>query len=162
MSLQNPFDIPPGLDSSVVLNEYIFTNNKGLALLVITVIVAFVIIWDKFLAKPLSRNCDFSFVRRNKFLAKFGSWILVLLVLIGCAVFLALNITDNYNLVSLGGLIAFGLVCILLSNRPGQIKWQVLIVGVEIQFILGVILLKTEFGYKLFKFVSEQVTTFYS
>ena len=30
MSLQNPFDIPPSLDSSVVLNEYIFTNNKRL------------------------------------------------------------------------------------------------------------------------------------
>jgi pyrimidine nucleoside transport protein len=52
------------------------------------------------------------------------------------------------------------LVCVLLSNNPTKINWHILIVGIEMQFILGVILLKTEFGYQLFKFVSEQVTTF--
>lgn len=41
-----------------------------------------------------------------------------------------------------------------------KINWRVLIVGLEIQFILGVILMRTEFGYKLFKFVSGQVTVF--
>lgn len=33
-------------------------------------------------------------------------------------------------------------------------------VGLEIQFIFGVFLLRTEFGYKLFRYLSDQVTKF--
>ena len=32
--------------------------------------------------------------------------------------------------------------------------------GVLIQFILGVILMRVEFGYRLFRFFGDQVTTF--
>ena len=41
-----------------------------------------------------------------------------------------------------------------------KIKWDILLVGIEIQFVLGVLLLRTEFGYKLFEFVSAEVTKF--
>jgi pyrimidine nucleoside transport protein len=85
---------------------------------------------------------------------------LVLAVLIGCGVFTAFNLTDTYNLVSLSGLGTLIIVCVLLSNNPAKINWHILIAGIEVQFILGVVLLKTEFGYQLFDFVSKQVTTF--
>lgn len=41
-----------------------------------------------------------------------------------------------------------------------KINWFILVVGLEIQFIFGVFLLRTEFGYKLFKYFSDQVTLF--
>jgi pyrimidine nucleoside transport protein len=75
-------------------------------------------------------------------------------------VFLIVDTKDSGNFVSLSGLFAFMVVCVLLSNNPTKINWHILIVGIEIQFILGVVLLKTEFGYQLFKFISEAVTTF--
>ena len=41
-----------------------------------------------------------------------------------------------------------------------QINWHILLAGLEVQFILGVLLLRTEFGFKLFKFLSDEVAKF--
>lgn len=102
------------------------------------------------------------------------------MVFIGCAIYFALTLSDPYNMVSLGGIVALILVAVLLSNKRSkvtfhilymadhyfllllfkQINWYILLVGLEIQFIFGVFLLRTEFGYKLFKFLSDQVIKF--
>lgn len=100
---------------------------------------------------------------------------------IGCAIYFILTLSDPYNMVSLGGIVALILVAVLLSNKRSkvtfhilnmtdllrfllllfkQINWYILLVGIEIQFIFGVFLLRTEFGYKLFKFLSDQVIKF--
>lgn len=76
------------------------------------------------------------------------------------AIYLAFSIKETYNLVSLIGLASFVLLAILMSAHPSKINWRILIAGLEVQFILGVILMRTEFGYQLFKFLSEQVTIF--
>lgn len=85
---------------------------------------------------------------------------MVTLVAVGYGVYLGFTITDSYSLVSLSGLVAFVLVCVAISTNPSKINWHVLVVGLEIQIFLGIILLRTEFGYLLFQFVSEQVTIF--
>jgi nucleoside permease NupC len=41
-----------------------------------------------------------------------------------------------------------------------KIQWKLVIIGLLIQFILAVFLLRVEFGYKLFKFISDQVIVF--
>lgn len=103
------------------------------------------------------------------------------MVFIGCAIYFILTLSDPYNMVSLGGIVALILVAVLLSNKRSkvtfhilnmtdllrfllllfkQINWYILLVGIEIQFIFGVFLLRTEFGYKLFKFLSDQVIKF--
>lgn len=109
------------------------------------------------------------------------SRIVIGLVFIGCIVYLILDLSSVYNLVSVAGLLTFVLICILISAHPSKvhclyllkeikilyfikllkkINWRILCVGLEMQFILGVILMRTEFGYKLFKFISGQVTVF--
>ena len=47
--------------------------------------------------------------------------VIIGLVCIGIIVYLALDLTDAYNLVSLGGLIAFVLVAILLSSNRSKV-----------------------------------------
>jgi pyrimidine nucleoside transport protein len=63
-------------------------------------------------------------------------------------------------LVSLAGLATFVLFAVLISAHPSKIDMRILVAGLEIQFILGVILIRTEFGYQFFKFLSSQATSF--
>jgi nucleoside permease NupC len=47
-----------------------------------------------------------------------------------------------------------------LTSSLFQINWRVLIVGCLMQYILGVFVLRTEFGIRLFDFLGNQVTVF--
>ena len=47
-----------------------------------------------------------------------------------------------------------------MSSSPSRINWHILTTGILIQFILGVFLMRIEFGYRLFKFVGDQVANF--
>ena len=84
----------------------------------------------------------------------------MLLVFVAIVIYLAFSIKEIYNLVSLAGLATFVLFAVLISAHPSKINMRILVAGLEIQFILGVILMRTEFGYQFFKFLSGQVTTF--
>jgi nucleoside permease NupC len=109
--------------------------------------------------------------------------ILIILVFIGCITILAVDMTDLNNLISLAGIFAFILVAILMSVDPMKVKtnsffylvfdcfgfqklpnlkinWHILIVGVQIQFLLGAFLLKVDFGYAFFRYLSDQVSRF--
>ena len=51
MKYNNPFDYPKNLPSSVYLRDYFFSGNKGLALLVITLVTIITYIWDNVIKK---------------------------------------------------------------------------------------------------------------
>ncbi len=53
MAIKNPFNFPKNENYSVILENYIFENNTSLALLVLTIITVFIIIWDCILIKNL-------------------------------------------------------------------------------------------------------------
>ncbi|KAI8057334.1 Na+ dependent nucleoside transporter C-terminus-domain-containing protein [Syncephalis plumigaleata] len=46
------------------------------------------------------------------------------------------------------------------SHDRAYIKWRIVIVGVSIQYLLGVLILKTQAGYELFKWISEMAGAF--
>lgn len=102
-----------------------------------------------------------------------------------CAIYLAFDLREIDNLISLLGLGVFILICIFLSEHPGRVllwslfrlsylyisniiinlnyhkvNFYTLTVGILIQFILGVFILRSEFGYQLFKFLGAEISNF--
>ena len=126
----------------------------------LTIIIGLFIFWDKYLSEFLSKRVSRPRFLDSKIIQRFGEWIVILVVFMAIVIYLSLSITQVYNLVSLVGLGTFVLFAILISAHPSNINWRILVAGLEIQFILGVILMRTEFGYQFFKFLSGQVTTF--
>ncbi|RNA39661.1 solute carrier family 28 member 3 [Brachionus plicatilis] len=142
-----------------ILQNWVFSGNRGLALLVVTTITTFLIFWDNIFKKYIK----FPNLPKNSFFEKLNqylAWILMTIIFIVIAIYLAFSIKETYNLVSLIGLASFVLLSILMSAHPSKINWRILFAGLQVQFVLGVVLMRTEFGYQLFKFLSEQVTIF--
>jgi hypothetical protein len=78
MIISNPFAYLSRINGTEnVLDEYIFSDNQGLALLVLTVIGLLVIIWDLALADLCSKYLVGRFKvkgRLGDFIEKFGVW----------------------------------------------------------------------------------------
>lgn len=128
-------------------------------MLVITATITILIFWDNILKKYI----NFPSLSKNAYSEKLGKyfvWIIMAIIFVVIAIYLSFSIKETYNLVSLIGLACFVSLAILMSAHPSKINWRILIAGLEVQFILGVILMRTEFGYQLFKFLSDQVTIF--
>lgn len=121
MIISNPFAYLSRLNGTEdILDEYIFSNNEGLALLVLTFIAALVAVWDLYVRDLASRIL--ARIYFPEFLIKYFPWFLRVLVLIGCITYLAIDLTDTYNLVSLSGLAAFVLIAIILSSKRSKVS----------------------------------------
>ena len=46
MKLNHPFDFPSDLNSTEIINNYVFSNNRGLALFVLTAVVTLFLLWE--------------------------------------------------------------------------------------------------------------------
>lgn len=69
----------------------------------------------------------------------------------------------TYRLISLFGLLVFVGISYLCSNNRQLIPWNTVLWGIALQLILGVLLLKSAIGLKLFKFlgsIAEQFLNF--
>ncbi|XP_077982817.1 solute carrier family 28 member 3-like [Glandiceps talaboti] len=64
------------------------------------------------------------------------------------------------NMMSFVGLIAIIFSCFLFSKHPSKVKWRPVIWGFILQFCLAIIILRTQWGFKAFKFLGEEVTKF--
>lgn len=82
MALNNPFaflsetfDENATNETINILDDRVFSNNQGLALLVLTIIVVLVTLWDLVLAKLAGKylNCK---IPDNSIFARFGAWYL--------------------------------------------------------------------------------------
>ncbi|VDK20025.1 unnamed protein product [Taenia asiatica] len=62
------------------------------------------------------------------------------------------------NLVSLIGIVAMVLMCMLISVHPAKIKWQPVMMGFFLQFTFAVLTLQTKVGYNVFEFIGTQTT----
>lgn len=147
MKLNPPFNFPRGLNSSTIIKDYVFQNNIGLALFVLTMIVVLMILWEipgKMLARRVKRNFNPN-IPVHPLIKRFGRWYLILLddefffmstelkldffiriivaiVAILCVAYLIYDLKDTYNLISLIGLFVFILLCIFLSQHPSRVN----------------------------------------
>ncbi|VDL89313.1 unnamed protein product [Schistocephalus solidus] len=104
-------------------------------------------------------NCGEKAKSRRKLCVKVCIISAMLLVVCLCLLFLVI-LVDYRNLISLSGIILNLLFCIAISRHPGKINWQPVLVGLFLQFILGLITLRTKVGYEFFEFLGVMMTKF--
>ncbi|BFY98366.1 hypothetical protein BsWGS_01406 [Bradybaena similaris] len=64
------------------------------------------------------------------------------------------------NLLSLAGLAAFIVICVITSHNPAMIDFHPVFWGFAIQFYFAIIILKTRWGYETFKWLGDRITEF--
>lgn len=67
----------------------------------------------------------------------------------------SLNNTRDNRAVSLFGLLVFIFVLWVTSKHRAHVKWHTVIVGMLMQFIIALFVLRTSVGYDIFNFVSD-------
>ncbi|XP_071478847.1 solute carrier family 28 member 3-like [Diadema antillarum] len=90
-----------------------------------------------------------------------AKWIVLVVVLAGFAVCLYFLTRENpIQLVSFAGLVFFIVFLYVFSKYPDRVKWRPVIWGLVLQFIFGLLILRTYPGYVLFQWIGDVVQKF--
>ncbi|KAL4220153.1 hypothetical protein ACF0H5_020565 [Mactra antiquata] len=145
---------------------YRFGNASSTTLLGVTVF-AVCIFGTKLLYKTVG-NHVISFWRRhfkhdnNKRFFKIVNWTLRVGLFLGVAIYVTIDIaiTQPRNLVSLAGLLVYLFLFYITSVNPARINWHTVYWGISVQFIFALLILRTHWGYDMFKWLGDRVTEF--
>ncbi|EDL41268.1 solute carrier family 28 member 3 [Mus musculus] len=138
--------------------------HRALPLFVITLVTIFFVIWDHLMAKYEQRIDDFlspgrRLLDRHWFWLKWVVWSSLILAII---LWLSLDTAKlgQQNLVSFGGLIMYLILLFLFSKHPTRVYWRPVFWGIGLQFLLGLLILRTRPGFVAFDWMGRQVQTF--
>ncbi|XP_035668576.1 solute carrier family 28 member 3-like isoform X2 [Branchiostoma floridae] len=83
------------------------------------------------------------------------------LCLIGLILWIALDTARNtQNLISGAGLIVMVIFLYIFSKHPDHVKWRPVLWGLALQFIFGLLILRTQVGFDVFRFMGEKFQSF--
>ncbi|XP_063786051.1 sodium/nucleoside cotransporter 2-like [Pseudophryne corroboree] len=141
----------------------VLSFQRALALVVITCVVIFFLVYDllvrlygKRIKRFLSR-CG-PCLKKNKVWMK---WVFIILLLIGLITWLAVDTAKRpEQLISFGGVCMFVIILFLMSKHHRAVSWRAVFWGLGLEFVLGIFIIRTEPGYYAFKFLGEQIQTF--
>ncbi|CAK6433914.1 unnamed protein product [Pipistrellus nathusii] len=149
---------------AMVIAACVLNFHRALPLFVITVAVIFFVIWDYFMAKYEHQIDEFLSPGRRLldshwFWLKWVIWSLLILAVIFWLIFDTAKLGQQ-QLVSFGGLIMYIILLFLFSKYPTKVYWRPVFWGIGLQFLLGLIILRTEPGFIAFDWLGKQVQTF--
>ncbi|NWV35202.1 S28A3 protein, partial [Grantiella picta] len=138
--------------------------QRALPLFVITVLAIFFICWDFLIAKYEDRISAF-FSHGGKYLKKqwfWMKWVLCAVLVITIICWLIFDTTKQgyRQLISFGGLVMYVLLMLLFSKYPTRVAWRPVFSGIGMQFILGLLILRTKVGFDVFNWLGIQIQTF--
>ncbi|XP_067871495.1 sodium/nucleoside cotransporter 1 [Heterodontus francisci] len=146
-----------------LITACILNVQRALALLIMTSVVAFFVIYDlikKFLGKRIVhlftpvRSC----LRQY---SKWFKWIFTLLALVGLVAWLAIDTARRpEQLISFGGLCLLVIILFVFSKKPQAVSFRTLFVGLGMQFLLGIFIIRSEPGFQAFNWLGLQIQTF--
>ncbi|XP_008049134.1 solute carrier family 28 member 3 [Carlito syrichta] len=148
----------------VVIAACVLNFHRALPLFVITVAAIFFVIWDRLMAKYEHRIDEILSPGRNLlsshwFWLKWVIWSSLILVVIFWLIFDTAKLGQR-QLVSFGGLIMYIVLLLLFSKYPTRVYWRPVLWGIGLQFLLGLLILRTEPGFIAFDWLGRQVQTF--
>ncbi|CAH1251934.1 SLC28A3 [Branchiostoma lanceolatum] len=83
------------------------------------------------------------------------------LCLIGLILWIALDTARHtQNLISGAGLVVMVIFLCIFSKHPDHVKWRPVLWGLALQFIFGLLILRTQVGYDVFQFLGEKFQSF--
>ncbi|XP_066924761.1 solute carrier family 28 member 3-like isoform X1 [Clytia hemisphaerica] len=115
----------------------------------------------KFFGRVIWKSCLKPIVAFFEAKRKIFTWILSL-AFVGFLIFWLCWDTrkDPGRLISLGGLLVYILIGFLFSKQRDRIRWRPVIWGFALQFIFGLLILRTDIGLNVFKWLGDRVTIF--
>ncbi|XP_037652780.1 solute carrier family 28 member 3 isoform X2 [Choloepus didactylus] len=149
---------------SVVIAACVLDFHRALPLFVITMIIIFFVIWDYLMAKYEDRIDAFlspskRLLDGHWFWLKWVIWISLILWVI---LWLILDTAKlgQQQLVSFGGLIMYIVLVFLFSKHPTRVYWRPIFWGIGLQFLFGLLILRTKLGFMAFDWLGRQVQIF--
>lgn len=92
---------------------------------------------------------------------RYLKWILLFVVLVALGVFFGLDTAKQpVRFISLLGLFCNILFCWIFSKHRRKVRWRPVIWGLALQFIFGLLILRTAIGFNAFKGLGNQVSAF--
>ncbi|XP_075583209.1 solute carrier family 28 member 3 [Pelecanus crispus] len=149
---------------AVVIAACSLNFQRALPLFIITVLAIFFICWDFLIAKYEDRIAAF-FSPGERYLEKQWFWLKWVL----CAAFIITIICwlifdtakqGSRQLISFGGLLVYVLLMFIFSKYPTRVAWRPVFSGIGMQFILGLLILRTKVGFDVFNWLGIQIQTF--
>ncbi|XP_052557525.1 solute carrier family 28 member 3 [Tympanuchus pallidicinctus] len=138
--------------------------QRALPLFIITVLAIFLICWDFLVAKYEERIAAF-FSPGERYLEKqwfWLKWVVCAVVIVAIIFWLIFDTARQgpHQLISFGGLVMYILLMFIFSKYPTRVAWRPVFSGIVMQFILGVLILRTKLGFDVFNWLGIQTQTF--
>ncbi|XP_026177578.1 solute carrier family 28 member 3 isoform X2 [Mastacembelus armatus] len=151
---------------AIVIAACALNFHRAIGLLVISLVTIIFLVWDWLMERYGDQAWEkLHFIRdlftRNWFRIR---WIIYMLMLLAVVFWLALNVVQQgiRPLVSFFGLLLFIFLMLLFSKHPFRWCWQTLLCGIGLQFVFGLLILRTTFGSDALGWLGEQATNFIS
>ncbi|XP_054143330.1 solute carrier family 28 member 3 [Melozone crissalis] len=149
---------------AVVIAACTLNFQRALPLFVITVLAIFFICWDFCIAKYEDRIAAF-FSPGDRYLKKQWFWLkwvlcAALIIMIICWLIFDTTKQGSRQLISFGGLVMYVILMLIFSKYPTQVAWRPVFSGIGMQFILGILILRTKVGFDVLNWLGIQIQTF--
>ncbi|XP_010630809.1 sodium/nucleoside cotransporter 2 isoform X2 [Fukomys damarensis] len=135
--------------------------HRALALFVITCLVVFVLahhFLQKFFGKKLSRCLK---PLKHSRLQVWMKWVIAGVSLVGLVLWLALDTAQRpEQLISFAGICMFLLILFACSKHHSAVSWRTVFWGLGLQFVFGILVIRTEPGFIAFQWLGEQLQIF--
>ncbi|KAM6151969.1 solute carrier family 28 member 3 [Erethizon dorsatum] len=149
---------------AMVIAACVLNFHRALPLFVITVAAIFFVIWDHLMAKYEHRIDEILSPGRQLWDSHWFwmKWVMWSLLILGIIFWLILDTAKlgQRQLVSFGGLVMYIILLFLFSKHPTRIYWRPVCWGIGLQFLLGLLILRTKPGFIAFDWLGRQVQTF--
>ncbi|XP_035166805.1 solute carrier family 28 member 3 isoform X3 [Oxyura jamaicensis] len=149
---------------AVVIAACSLNFQRAFPLLIITVLAVFFICWDFLVAKYEDRVAAF-FSPGKRYLEKqwfWLKWVLCAALLITIILWLVFDTAKqgSRQMISFGGLVMYVVLMFIFSKYPARVAWRPVFSGIAMQFILGILILRTKVGFDVFNWLGIQIQTF--
>ncbi|XP_012622165.1 sodium/nucleoside cotransporter 2 [Microcebus murinus] len=135
--------------------------QRALALFVITCLVIFILVHHvlkKLFGKKLTR-CLEPF--KNSCLRVWMKWVFAGISLVGLILWLALDTAQRpEQLISFAGICMFVLILFACSKHHRAVCWRTVFWGLGLQFVFGILVIRTDPGFNAFQWLGEQIQIF--
>ncbi|XP_038660778.1 solute carrier family 28 member 3-like isoform X2 [Scyliorhinus canicula] len=148
----------------MVIAACVLNFTRALGLLVLTLLAIFFYLWDMLIAKYEAKIGE-KFASWCGFFNRQGSLFKILLytaIIVFIILWLALDTAREgaNQLISFVGLLLFVILLFIFSKYPEKVKWRTVFWGIGLQFIFGLLILRTKAGFTAFEWMGIQVQIF--
>ncbi|XP_053373013.1 solute carrier family 28 member 3-like [Mercenaria mercenaria] len=104
-------------------------------------------------------------LRDSKALGRFETfinWFLKIGVFAGVVAYIVIDIAIDHpqNLISVAGLVLYIIIFYITSVNPARVNWHTVFWGIALQYVFALMILRTQWGYDMFKWLGDRVTEF--